>query len=93
MANDEVELGAAIDDALAIAEQVTWAIDLADGPPPEDPRGGSTRASERAHPDLRKPVHLNPGSDVIIAVHRCPLLDGQWALDATPRCRRETARQ
>ena len=32
VANDEVELGAAIEDALAIAKQVTWAIDLADGP-------------------------------------------------------------
>lgn len=32
VANDEVEIRQAIDDALAIAEQVTWAIDLADGP-------------------------------------------------------------
>jgi len=32
VANDEVELRDAIDDTLALAEQVTWAIDLADGP-------------------------------------------------------------
>lgn len=32
VANDEVEIRQAIGDALAIAEQVTWAIDLADGP-------------------------------------------------------------
>lgn len=32
VANDEVELGEAINDALAVAERVTWAIDLADGP-------------------------------------------------------------
>jgi hypothetical protein len=32
VANDEVDLREAIDDALGRAERVTWAIDLADGP-------------------------------------------------------------